>query len=320
MVVRGRVSDWRVVTSGVPQGSVLGPLLFIMYVNDIPEILSSTSSMFADDTKVWREVDRQDGREGLQQDLVELRTWSKRWLMDFNVDKCKVMHMGNSNTKQDYVMESNEGVSILKEVEVEKDLGVWIGKDLKPSVQCGKAALRAMLALRTIRKTFISITRENFHVLYRTFVRPHLEYCIQAWRPYLRRDVEKLEAVQRRATKMVEGLGNMSYERRLKELKMTTLESRRDRGDCIEAYKIMTSKERVTRETFFTLAVTSQLRGHSMKVFIHRSRYLVRKKFFSQRVAPTWNSLPQQVVAANTLNTFKNRYDNWKKLLEVGAN
>ena len=320
VVIRGKSSDWRQVTSGVPQGSVLGPLLFVLYVNDIPVTVSSSSSMFADDTKLWRKVTDQAGRDGLQQDLVGLRGWSEDWLMDFNVDKCKVMHMGCNNSEHDYAMVTDQGLKTLQKVDTEKDLGVWISKDLKPSVQCGKAAAKAMQALRTVRKTFLSITRSNFHVLYKTFIRPHLEFCIQAWRPYLKKDVQRLESVQRRATRMVDGLRDMSYERRLKELGMSTLEARRDRGDCIEAYKILTGKERVRSETFFKPGRTAQLRGHTMKVFIQHSRCQVRKMFFSQRVAPMWNSLPQHVVDAATLNTFKNRYDQWKMCQDVGTN
>ena len=313
VMVRGHFSSWAEVTSGVPQGSVLGPLLFILYVNDIPEIISSPVSLFADDTKLWRTIVTESDGEILQRDLVSLDQWSSKWLMGFNVGKCKVMHLGSTNPGRNYFMRAPDQLTQkpLEKVDCEKDLGVWVSKDMKPSIQSVKAANRGMNVLRTIRKTFLNLTERNFHVLYRTFVQPHLEYCIQAWRPYLKKDIQKLEAVQRRATKMVEGLRNTPYEERLEILGIPQLEDRWNRGDCIEMYKIVTGKLDVVSSKFFIPSHT-QLRGHTKKVFIQQQSSQLRKSFFTQRVAPMWNSLPQLVVDASSVNAFKNRYDRWR--------
>ena len=313
VMVRGHVSNWADVTSGVPQGSVLGPLLFILYVNDIPEIIASPVSLFADDTKLWRnQVTATDG-EILQRDLDKLDEWSAKWLMGFNVDKCKVMHLGGSNQGRDYFMRAPDQLNRrqLEEVESEKDLGVWVTRDMKPSLQSVKAANRGMSVLRTIRKTFLNFTERNFQALYRTFVQPHLEYCIQAWRPYMKKDISKLETVQRRATKMVDGLRDTPYEVRLQILGMSHLEDRWNRGDCIEAYKILTEKLDVDSSKYFVPSHT-QLRGHTRKVFIQQQNSQLRKNFFTQRVAPMWNNLPQLVVDARSVNSFKNHYDMWR--------
>ena len=158
------------VTSGVPQGSVLGPLLFIIYINDLPGNVESNAQMFADDTKVFTHINSQDDVKRLQTDMDKLLEWSKTWLLKFNATKCKVMHMGNSNPGGNYTM---DGV-VLEEIESEKDLGVYITKDSKPSTQCTKAAQKAMNSLRVIKRTFKYFDHDALQTLYRTYIRPHL--------------------------------------------------------------------------------------------------------------------------------------------------
>ena len=106
----------------------------------------------------------------------------------------------------------------LAEIKEEKDMGVWTINTLKPSLQCIKAASKAMSILQAIKRSFSSIDRKSFPILYKTYVRPHLEYCVQAWSPYLKKDTLHLEKVQQRATKLVRGLGNLPYEQRLQKL------------------------------------------------------------------------------------------------------
>ena len=125
-----------------------------------------------------------------------------------------------------------------------------------------------------------------------------------------------MERVQHRATKMVKGLSKVPYEKRLKILGLSTLEQRRLRGDLIETYKILTGKERINPEIFFTQAVTTgRLRGHHLKLFVPRCRTNVRKQFFSVRVVSQWNGLPAVVVEAESVNSFKNRLDeHWRDM------
>ena len=161
-----------------------------------------------------------------------------------------------------------------------------------------------------MRRQFKVLDKESFLIIYKGFIRPHLEYAIQAWSPYLRRDIDCLEKVQRRATKMVNGLRNLPYESRLKRLKLTSLEKRRQRGDLIEAYKILTGKERVNPQCFFALDKRAyDTRGHELKLYTNRSRLDLRKNFFSQRVVSHWNNLPATVIKAESVNSFKNRLD-----------
>ena len=140
--VRKELSDWADVLSGVPQGSVLGPILFVLYVNDLPDIVSSKVKLFADDTKLYNRVQKgsPEGSDAIQNDLKNLEVWSDTWLLRFNAGKCKSMHLGSDNPETTYVL-GGEEIATAKE---EKDLGVYLTDDCKPSLQCTKAAMKAM--------------------------------------------------------------------------------------------------------------------------------------------------------------------------------
>jgi ribonuclease P/MRP protein subunit RPP40 len=233
-LLNGCSSDWVKVTSGVPQGSVLGPILFVIYINDLEEGIRNEIWKFADDTKLLGSVHSQ---VGLRRDLEKLCSWAEKWQMAFNVEKCKVMHIGKKNSGAKYRMGNEE----IKDVEEEKDLGVLVCKNLKVAKQCGQAARKGNQILGIIARTFMSRNRFIITKLYKSLVRPHLHYCIQVWRPHLEKDIEVLERVQRRITRMVEGCKDLSYERRLKKIGLTTLETRRVRADLMETQSIKTS-------------------------------------------------------------------------------
>ena len=162
----------------------------------------------------------------LQLDLDKLGRWSDCWLMPFNVGKCKIMHFGHNNSNADYFL---QGIK-LQVVTDEKDLGIIIQNNLKCDKQCAKAVNTATRVLGMIKRTFVHLDKVVFIALYKSLVRPHLEYCVQAWCPHYCKDIDLLERVQRRATKMVTALSNCSYEDRLKILGLTTLATRRIRG------------------------------------------------------------------------------------------
>ena len=153
--------------------------------------------------------------------------------------------------------------------------------------------------------------------LYQTYVRPHLEYAVAAWSPWTQGDKETLEAVQRRAVMMVTNLKGKNYSQRLEELGMTTLEERRERGDLIQAYKVLTGKERVSFQTWFrmcpALETMRDTRNRAGMFNVERieGRLEIRKNFWSVRVANKWNQLPDMVKSAKTVHCFKNGLDNW---------
>jgi len=212
--VRNSFSEWVSVLSGVPQGSVLGPLLFLLFVNDLPDWIRNNIRMFADDTKIWCVVKQVEDNLLLQKDLDSMAEWSEEWLLRFNPEKCKVMRIGH-NIKTQYYMKDNGINRRLMETDEERDLGIFITSDLKPSLQCVKAANKAMSVLGMVRRNFKRLDVEGFRIIYKGYIRPHLEYCIQAWSPFLVKDKLVAENVQRRATKLVRGLKNFSYEERL---------------------------------------------------------------------------------------------------------
>ena len=303
--IDGEYSEWVEVTSGVPQGSVLGPILFIVYINDLDCNVISKLDKFADDSKLGKSLRSQDDVECLRKDLANMEKWSNDWQMKFNTDKCTVMHLGRNNMASQYILNDKK----LKESESERDLGVIIDKNLKFSDHCNKVANTANVTLGMIRRTINCKSKSIITRLYKALVRPQLEYCVQAWRPYLKKDIEKIEKVQRRATKMISDCSKLSYEERLKITGLSTLEARRNRGDLIEVFKLLKGFSKVDYKHFFQLVDNSKTRGNKYKLVKSRSRLDIRKHFFSQRVVNEWNKLPNSVVEAESVNSFKNKYD-----------
>ena len=243
--------------------------------------------------------------------------WSDKWLLKFNAAKCKVMHVGHSLDTR-YFIRDETGPVQLQSVDEERDLGVFFTKDLKSSTQCVRSAAKARRIIGMVRRNFRRLDKEDFLLIYKTYIRPHLEYCVQSWSPHLVKDMECLERVQRTATNLVPALKKFSYEERLKRLGLTTLRIRRTRGDLIEVFKIMTGRERINKDQLFHTSQNSHgLRGHSLKIVKERSTRDVRKYFFTQRVVNDWNKLPQHVVDAKTVNGFKNALDEYWKDMDI---
>ena len=149
--------------------------------------------------------------------------------------------------------------------------------------------------------------------LYKSLVRPHLEYCVSAWSPHYVKDRERLERVQHRFTRMVPGLKGLDYGTRLERLNLMTLEERRNRSDLVELFRISKGLSAIPRNSFFRADNSERTRGHSMKLAKERFRLDVRKHFFSQRVVNRWNGLSEEVVSAGTVETFKRRLDELRK-------
>ena len=162
-----------------------------------------------------------------------METWANTWQMNFNTSKCAVMHVGHNNQHHEY----NMGGTILHETTEEKDLGVWIHKSLKVSKHCAEVTKKANRVLGMIKRNFIYKDKSTVLRLYKSLVRPHLDYCMQAWNPHLRKDINLIEKVQHRATKLIPGMKDLPYEKRLQLCNLMTLEDRRRRGDLIQTYK-----------------------------------------------------------------------------------
>ena len=300
------------VTSGIPQGSVLGPLLFVIYINDLPEVVDKDSYvfLFADDTKVSREIKSMRDKEILQNDIKNLLSWSDKWLLRFHPDKCLCMGIGYSDISDNIFYNMNG--NILKTTDCEKDLGVFFDKDLNFEKHINQVIKKANCIMGITKRTFEYLDKTTFCLIFKGLVRPHLEYAAPVWSPHLIKHKEALENVQRRATKQVPGLSHMTYEERLESLKLPTLAYRRTRGDMINAFKIVhggfdgSIKEMLPRNIF-------GLRGNDKKLTIDAGDKNIRTHSFTMRVRKIWNSLPNSVVNAKDVKKFEYELDkHWK--------
>ena len=211
-------------------------------------------SKFAVDTKAGRVVEDEDDRAKLQEEINNLMAWTDKWQMQFNASKCSVMHLGPSNPKFSYTMGGYAPAGVvLEETVEEKDVGVMIRNDLRSVSQAAKAANKANQVLGQMARAIHFRDKFTWTRLYKTYVRCHLEYCVQAWSPYYAADKELLEKVQKRAVGMISGLSGGSYEEKLAEIGLTTLEQRRKRGDMIQTWKIVHRADNVDRSIWFKM-------------------------------------------------------------------
>ena len=226
-------------TSGSPQGSVLGPLLFLLFINDFPDALVCITKLYADDAKLLSIIKTLSDAAQLQLDVDKCTEWAKTWLMKFNIAKCKVLHIGGKTKSQHvYTMEDAEGMwHTLETTSCERDLGVLVADDLTFYAQCRAAAANANWKFSVFKKSFSSRSERLWQKLWKTHIRPHLEHAVQAWSPHLQGDINVLERVQRRVSKNIAGIADLAYEQRLERLGWTTLADRRLRGDAIFAFQ-----------------------------------------------------------------------------------
>jgi hypothetical protein len=299
--IQGTYSPWSEVHSGVPQGSVLGPILFCTYINDLPDASTCDSLLFADDTKSYA-TDNGSPIE-LQNDLDSKIAWSDEWLLRFNAAKCKILHLGKSSSQNSFHL----GAQDLEDVKEEKDLGVHFDSELAFDTHINKTVAKANRTLGIIKRKFKHLDTDSFVTLYKAKVRSVLEYASPVWNPYLKKHINKLERVQARATKMIAALRNSPYPARLKALGLPTLEYRRVCADLLEVYKIVHGITKLDQEQILPPLLTACTRGHSFKLSKQRCSTAKGGKVLRYRVVNAWNNLPESVVQAPSINTFKSR-------------
>lgn len=304
VVVNGECSEWAPVSSGVPQGSVLGPLLFLIYINDLDTGIISKLSKFADDTKLGANAANPTAVAFLQDDLNRIGEWSEKWQMPFNTDKCAVMHIGYHNPATNYSMLGSD----IPSTTLEKDLGVLISSDLKFTRQCLAAEKKAQKVLGYIRRHFRYRNKDIVLPLYNALVRPVLEYAVQFWSPTLQCDIKRLERVQARATRLIPAIRFKGYGRRLRDLNLLTLDKRRLRGQLIETFKALRGFNNIDFRQLFELS-DNQRNNHGWKVRAKRFRRRPCGDFMTYRICNVWNRLPAEVVNSPSVDTFKTRLD-----------
>ena len=308
--VNGKESHSIPVTSGVPQGSVLGPILFIYFINDLPDVVDCSIRIFADDTKIYLPIQSYQDHKKLQNNINALLEWSDRWLLRFNSNKCKILHIGDNNPKYDYVMNENGELVDLKSTDCEKDLGIYVDYKLKFDQHINATIRKAKnIAFLIIRNIHFKSPRIMVP-LFKALVRPILEYGNAVWCPYTIKDINAIEEVQRFYTKRIIGTNDLSYEDRLNKLGLPSLEFRRHRGDMIEVFKI-TNKlyDTQTTNSFFDFC-ENMTRNNGKKLSKHHVNFKPYQEFFTNRTINLWNSLPGEVVNSDCVNEFKNYFDN----------
>uniref|UniRef100_A0A8C3CYW6 Reverse transcriptase domain-containing protein n=1 Tax=Cairina moschata TaxID=8855 RepID=A0A8C3CYW6_CAIMO len=296
VVVNGATSGWQMVTSGVPQGFILGPVLFNVFINDLGV---GVLSKFANNTKLGGVVDSGGGK-ALQRDLDRLESWAITNHMKFNKGKCRVLHLGRGNPSYMYRL----GDETLESSPAERDLGVMVDSKLSMSQQCALAARRANRILGCIEHGIASQSKEVIVLLCSALVQPHLEY----WAPQYKKDIKLLESVQRRAMKMVKGLEGKTCEEWLRDLGLLSLKNRRLRGDLIAVYNFLTRGSGEAGD-LFSVNTSDRTFRNGVKLRQGKFRLYIRKRFFTERVAARWNRLPRDVVTAPSLSEFKKRLD-----------
>jgi hypothetical protein len=304
------MSSWLPCTSGVPQGSVLSSLLFIIYINDLPDVIRhSKIFLYADDVKILRRIDCRMDCLLFQQDLDAIATWCSTWQLKLNISKCIYIRFGLAERPRiDYHI---SGILLPSSLSC-KDLGVLFDSKLTFSEHCSTIANRGFARANMLLKCFHSRDRNLQIGLFNTFVRPILEYNSPVWSPHFTKDINAIERVQKFFTKRIKGLKNLPYEKRLTVLNQPSLEKRRARADLIFLYKILHGLTDNNLKKFFVytsnvLTCVHNLRGHAFKLMAPKPRTDVLKYHYIYRVIMLWNALPANVCDSPSLSIFKHR-------------
>ena len=308
VVVDGEQSTSAPVTSGVPQGSVLGPILFLVFINDMPECVKSRARLFADDSIVYRNINSKDDCTALQDDLDALHKWEMEWGMHFNPSKCNIITVTRKKSPINCTY-SLKGVP-LEKVEETTYLGMNVTKDLSWHSQISRATAKGNRALGFTKRNIASSSKVTKERAYTTLVRPTVEYASTIWSPHQKNLTQQIEKVQRRAARYVTGNFNprASVSAMLTQLEWETLEQRRLKARVTMCYKIIHSIVAIPSIQFVPTVVTT--RGNQLKFVQIQSRTNYYKYTFFPAVIPLWNQLPQDVASAEDLELFKRRLAN----------
>lgn len=315
VIVDGHKSTPAKVLSGVPQGTVLGPLLFILYINDITKVIKhSYIKIFADDSKLIKMIESLTDRELLDSDLHAVIEWAVVNKMELNRLKFQLLSHGNKNNlKSPYKIDEN--ISLEKSENV-VDLGVTLSENATFNTHISNAVSSAKRFAAWTMRTFKSRKKEVVLLLYKTYVRPRLEYGCALWSPHLVKDINSLEAVQRSVTFKIEGLENKNYWERLQELRLYSLQRRRERYQVIHMWKIY--KEIIPNDLVFEFYSS---RSHGIKCrrpklnLKNKRISTLRNNYFTSVGPALFNAIPSSITSSKSLNIFKSKLDKFLHLI-----
>lgn len=308
--VAGTTSGVRKVLSGVPQGSVLGPLLFLIYINSIASHLASDYAIFADDLKIFACVSHPSSSivashtSRVQADIDILFSTAKSWGLHMNRKKCAAIQFSRrilDPIPPAYFLNGEAIPVVSKHV----DLGILIDNQLKFHDHIREVARKASGLAQNFLKSTVSRSPEFMLFLWTTHIRPLIEYGSCIWNTGYLTDLSLLEKVQRRWTKHISGLEELSYADRLQSLNLFSIQGRLLRADLIQYWKVINEKSCIRPDRLFALADHSRTRGHTLKLFLPAVSTDVRSRSFSVRCIQRWNQLPGEVASADCLSAFK---------------
>ena len=313
VVVEGQISDTAPVISGVPQGTVLSPVLFILYINDLSEVLKySQLLIFADDSKFTKKIKTVQDHNELQMDLHSAIIWAMINNMQLNMDKFQLIQGGEiEEHKIPYKIDEENN---LQNSEVVKDLGINVTAPLSWEHQYTSMINEAKRMSGWIFRTFRTRNSEILLFLFKTFVIPKVEYGSQVWNPYLIKDIARIEAVQRSFTARLDGVESMNYHERLKALNLYSLQRRRERFILITMWKISVGllPNNINIDFYKTARFGLKARRQYSKAKRQHLR-TIRFNYFTSTGPALYNILPKKLKKKTTLDTFKKKLDKFLK-------
>ena len=308
VVVDGQMSSPIEVTSGVPQGSVLGPILFLVFINDIGEGLNSQARLFADDCLIYRAIKSIEDCISLQEDLNKLKSWADKWKMEFNVSKCFILHISLAR-KHKFVNIYTIDDETLTTTSSTKYLGVTISSDLKWNIHIDTITSKANRVLNFIRRNLKRCPQQLKDKAYLTYVRPQTEYCSTVWDPHSKENINKIEKVQRRAARFTTNNYRQlaSVTEMLHKLKWQSLQERRMYFNLILFYRVAHKFVVIPYTILPPMADCSHntRHSHAQQFLIPQCRINAYKFSFVPRTTPVWNALPSTVISSPTTDSFK---------------
>ena len=307
VVLEGKRSCTTNVTSGVPQGTVLGPLLFLVFINDLPDAVTSNIRLFADDALLYRSIHSNDDAKTLQDDLNHLQTWEKTWQMAFNPDKCEVLRITNKKKFID-AQYSIHGTT-LNTVNDGKYLGVTIQGSFSWKNHVNNITKKANNTLGFLRRNLRKCPAKIKEQAFTTYVRPTLEFASSVWDPHSKDLVNRIDMVQRRAARFVKADYDQrhSVTKMLQDLQWKTLCERRVHNKVIMLYRIVHGLVAIPSGPPFFYPSSGLTRGHSMQFRQQHCRIIAYQQSFFPSVVSLWNQLPATVVSAEFLDQFKSK-------------
>jgi len=307
-VVDGVQSPFLPVLSGVPQGSVLGPILFSIFINDLPDYLASHNpslsvslQLFADDIKSYQVVNTLDDAIKFQNVISSVFNWCDYWQLKPNLAKCTVLHIGHSNKHFKYGLKG----ALISSTPIVKDLGLLLDETLSFTPHIASIVSRARARCKIFLRSFLTrdlLVMKNFFI---TYVRPLLEYCSPIWSPISKCDVKRLESVLRYFSNLVPTCRYLPYKRRLVLLSLDSLQYRRTIIDLVFLYSLIIGDSDLSLSGYLAFVPPTITRGHNLKIIPPSLHYSSTMRNFFSRTVPIWNALPVSVLTAQSKSVFK---------------